>query len=91
MSDKFRFPTAEEITRDWGERCPDFDQDCGCCQMWATYDMVKGIQAENERLRKALENMVKWHGRRDRNDELLPEFMQNAEVATAMAALEPKP
>ncbi|MEN3145735.1 hypothetical protein ABCW43_00310 [Neorhizobium sp. IRAMC:178] len=51
---KFKFPTAEEITRDWGERCPDVDQDCGCCQMWNTFDLLAAKDAELAKLREAL-------------------------------------
>ncbi len=41
-------PTAEEITLGWGERCPDYAEDCPCCQMWAMHDRI-------ETLEKALE------------------------------------
>ncbi|QIG74356.1 hypothetical protein EVC08_044 [Rhizobium phage RHph_N65] len=43
--------TAEEITTYYGERCPDFEPECACCQMWAMYDGVKALQEENHRLR----------------------------------------
>lgn len=33
-----RFPTAEEVTRFWGERCPDYEPECPCCQAWALFD-----------------------------------------------------
>jgi len=36
MSDKI----VEAITEQWGERCPDFDADCACCQVWAEYDAL---------------------------------------------------
>lgn len=54
MSEPFKFPTAEEITRDWGERCADFDQDCGCCQMWNTYDLIAAKDAEIAKLKAEL-------------------------------------
>jgi hypothetical protein len=38
MSDKI----VEAITEQWGERCPDFDADCACCQVWAEYDARAG-------------------------------------------------
>jgi hypothetical protein len=50
-------PTAEEITRDWGERCPDFEPGCFCCQMWAMHDEIgrlRGVSAGGEKV-KALE------------------------------------
>lgn len=31
----------EAITEAFGERCPDFQPDCGCCQAWAQFDSVK--------------------------------------------------
>jgi hypothetical protein len=43
-----RIPTAEEITSNWGERCPDYGEGCPCCEIWAMHDEI-------ERLRKALE------------------------------------
>lgn len=57
MSEPFKFPTAEEITRDWGDRCADFDQDCGCCQMWNTYDLIAAKDAELARLRTGIKRL----------------------------------
>lgn len=37
-------PTAEEITTNWGERCPDHDADCPCCQMWAMHDRIVELE-----------------------------------------------
>lgn len=95
MSDVFRFPTAEEITRDWGVRCPNFDQDCGRCQMWATYDMVKALEAENGRFRKALEYYAKTNSWRTSTAYICGHFgPSSAEVDRgdkARAALELKP
>lgn len=55
-------PTVEEITRDWGERCPDFEPGCFCCQMWAMHDEIerlRGISAGGETVKvKPLE----WDG-----------------------------
>lgn len=39
-------PTAEEITRDWGERCKDFAPDCTCCQMWAMHDEIERLRSD---------------------------------------------
>lgn len=47
-------PTAEEITRDWGERCPDFEPGCFCCQMWAMHDEIgrlRGVSAGGEKVK----------------------------------------
>lgn len=30
----------EAIAAQWGDRCPDFDAGCACCQTWAEYDRV---------------------------------------------------
>lgn len=38
-------PTAEEITRDWGDRCPDFEPGCFSCQMWAMHDEIERLRA----------------------------------------------
>jgi DUF438 domain-containing protein len=46
-----RIPTAEEITANWGERCPDYGEGCPCCEMWSMHDEI-------ERLRKALETIA---------------------------------
>lgn len=40
---------AEAITEQYGERCPDFDPACYCCQAWAQYDALKGGDASAER------------------------------------------
>jgi len=41
MSEKI----VEAITEQWGERCPDFDADCACCQVWAEYDAITAALA----------------------------------------------
>jgi len=41
MSEKI----VEAITEQWGERCPDFDADCACCQVWAEYDALAAALA----------------------------------------------
>ena len=33
----------EAITEYWGERCPDFDKDCACCQAWKEFDSLMKI------------------------------------------------
>ncbi len=33
--------TEEEIIKDWGERCPEYDKDCSSCQIWKMYDDMK--------------------------------------------------
>ncbi|NNH67778.1 hypothetical protein [Rhizobium laguerreae] len=42
---KASIPAAEEITADWGERCPDFEPGCFCCQMWAMHDEITELRA----------------------------------------------
>ena len=33
----------EEAVREWwGERCPDFDFTCACCQAWLQFDKLVG-------------------------------------------------
>lgn len=34
---------AEAITGAFGERCPDFEPSCYCCQAWAQYDALKQL------------------------------------------------
>lgn len=36
---------AEAIEEAFGERCPDFEPACYCCQAWAQYDALKGGDA----------------------------------------------
>lgn len=31
------------LTNQFGERCPDFDEDCSCCKIWAIYDETNAI------------------------------------------------
>ena len=50
---KVSIPAAEEITADWGERCPDFEPGCFCCQMWAMHDEISRLQRENEHFTKS--------------------------------------
>lgn len=33
----------EPITEWFGERCPDTQQGCACCDAWAEYDVIKGL------------------------------------------------
>jgi hypothetical protein len=46
MEDRNAMPTEamkqieEAIEAHWGDRCPDFDADCACCQAWAEYDRL---------------------------------------------------
>lgn len=46
MTDLPNIPSAEKITADWGERCPDHDPDCFCCQMWAMHDRIQELQMQ---------------------------------------------
>jgi hypothetical protein len=46
---KASIPAAEEITADWGERCPDFEPGCFCCQMWAMHDEITALRARCEK------------------------------------------
>lgn len=34
---------GEAIKDYWGDRCPDSDPDCACCQAWAEFDRLTGI------------------------------------------------
>lgn len=27
----------------WGERCPDYCEDCPCCDAWKQYDDLRGV------------------------------------------------
>ncbi|MFC0246444.1 hypothetical protein ACFOLL_04575 [Falsochrobactrum ovis] len=31
---------VEAITEHYGERCPDYDEDCFCCKVWSDYDAL---------------------------------------------------
>lgn len=53
MTTTRKIPTAEEITSQWGERCPDYEPDCACCQMWAMHDAVTGHAEMHRRAQKA--------------------------------------
>ena len=33
----------EAITEQWGERCPDYDQDCPCCRAWQQMDSLVNL------------------------------------------------
>lgn len=48
-------PIVKAITKTYGDRCPDHEPNCPCCQAWEAYDAIRATQAENERLREALE------------------------------------
>ena len=36
----------EAVREHWGERCPDLDADCACCQAWAEFDRIEALEAE---------------------------------------------
>lgn len=42
----------EAMVEALGERCPDFDAECTCCQTWRAYDALTEARAEIERLRE---------------------------------------
>lgn len=48
-------PIEEAITEQFGERCPDFDADCICCQVWSQYDDLVEQRATVTALRTELE------------------------------------
>lgn len=50
--------TAEEITQQYGERCPDVDHDCACCQMWSMYDKIEELTDKVDGLESDLESAV---------------------------------
>ena len=40
----------EAMEAHWGKRCPDYEQDCPCCEAWDEYDEMKiTIMDYNER------------------------------------------
>ena len=47
---------TEAVEAHWGERCPDFDADCACCQAWAELD---AFQAQAARIAE-LERVIAW-------------------------------
>ena len=40
-----REKVIEAVEAHWGERCPDFDADCACCQAWAELDAFQAQAA----------------------------------------------
>lgn len=48
------------------------------------------MNRREDQLREALVKMVKWYGKRDNSDNLLPIENQTPEVAEAMQAIEGK-
>ena len=40
-------PIVAAIEASWGERCPDYNEDCCICQAWAQYDEMKYAQDEH--------------------------------------------
>lgn len=47
---------AEAITEAFGERCPDYEPGCFCCDAWKQYDDLK---AENFRLLRSVADLAK--------------------------------
>ena len=35
-----RAQTRAFIKDHWGERCDEFDSDCGCCKAWQAFDLI---------------------------------------------------
>lgn len=50
--------TAEEITAQWGDRCPDYNADCACCQMWKMFDQVEELTDKVDGLLSDLDSAV---------------------------------
>lgn len=63
----------EAISEHWGDRCPDIDADCACCQAWAEYDrlsapahppvqvpVVKALEGIIDRFETAYPDLY-WH------------------------------
>lgn len=36
----------QAVTDFFGERCPDFDHNCWCCQAWVEIDRIEALEAE---------------------------------------------
>lgn len=31
----------KSIEKAWGKKCPDFEKDCGCCEVWKKFETFK--------------------------------------------------
>lgn len=64
-----KMPTADKITADWGDRCPDHDPDCFSCQVWAARDAVSALLSRIEELEAEAETArgfeITWKNHRD--------------------------
>lgn len=49
--------TEEQITRLYGPRCTEHCDDCCVCEVWAMHDHIEKLEADNARLREALDWM----------------------------------
>jgi hypothetical protein len=47
--------SAELIEQEYGERCPDFEPGCPCCEMWAHYDAIR--RGDYQHLRRSLADL----------------------------------
>lgn len=50
------------ITRLYGERCVDHDDNCCVCVVWDMRDRIEALTAEVERLRHFVEGVVRYAG-----------------------------
>ena len=50
--------TDDLIARLYGERCADHDDNCCVCVVWAMRDRIEALTAENERLRRDLDDLL---------------------------------
>lgn len=60
--------TAEEITAHWGERCPDYEATCPCCQMWKMFDQVEELTYKVDGLLSDLDSAVEVAFKRGATD-----------------------
>lgn len=40
MSKILKYFIKRWMKKYWGERCPEFESDCGCCRAWKYYDFI---------------------------------------------------
>lgn len=40
-TDKILRRLRKFISKNYGERCKDFDKDCPCCRVWVRYDLLE--------------------------------------------------
>ena len=43
----WKFLTADEITKWYGERCPDIERGCPTCRAWLRHDLLQQMEYED--------------------------------------------